>query len=338
MSAFDLRDKARKLIDKKWFERSSLWLVVFSLATFVVETIPSLEARYASILDAIETLIILLFSAEYLIRLAAKHTNEKDDNNPGGKAYAFGFWGIIDLATVLPFWLAITGLDGRPIRAFRLVRVLRLVKLLGRQREAVERIRIGWSLAKEELGFALAGSLFMIFMAAVFIHFFERHAQPEAFGSVPDAIWWAVVTFTTIGYGDVTPITEGGKIFSFALNLLALVMVGVPAGIVASALSMARESVEAQKWEKDEKEHIDNVREDLTEIEREIKSLILDNNLEDAETELARLKWPRKLINPFHDATVTREARHPREHEWDQRRDDLENTLRDLMKKQKQGI
>ena len=338
VSVFNLRDKARKLIDKPWFEIASFWLVVFSLAAFVVETIPSLEAKYASGLDTLETLIILLFTAEYLIRLTAKHENVRDEDNPGGKAYAYGFWGIIDLATVLPFWLAVAGVDGRPLRAFRLVRVLRIVKLLGRSRGAIERIAIGWKLAKEELAFALVGSLFMIFMAAVFIYFFERHAQPEAFGSVPDAIWWAVVTFTTIGYGDVTPITAGGKIFSFVLNLLALVMVGVPAGIVASALSMARESVEAQKWEKQEEKNIEDAQKALKVIADDIDCLINAGKVERATKELARLKWPRKLINPFHDATQTREARHPREHKWDQRRDELEQKLSEHEKNLEQGI
>ena len=319
MAGADFRKLARELIDNRAFEIASLSLVIFSLVAFVLETIPSVETQYAASLNATETLIVILFTAEYLLRLMAapQSAPPEESGGPGGRRYAFSFLGIIDLITIVPFYLSILGLDGRPIRAFRLVRVFRLFKLVGRFGGALNRIKIGWELAKEELIFALSGSLLVIFMASVFIYFFEKGAQPEAFGSVPDAIWWAVVTFTTVGYGDVTPITDGGKMFSFVLLLMALVMVGVPAGIVASALSMARETEAAEKWDNANKDRIKDDNEHLEHVAREIKKLIATADYVTATAKLNQLVWAPDLINPYTNSRENYDAQRAKpEHIW----------------------
>ena len=228
--AVGIRQKVRAVVDGSLFETLTQGLVLFSLITFTFETVPSIESEYGQALNWVEGAIIGLFTLEYVLRFWAAEKR---------LGFAFSFFGIIDLLTILPALLTL-GVDGRPLRAFRLVRVFRIFKLV-RYSDAIERIQIAWQVAKEELTFAIVGSLVVIYVSSVFIYFFERAAQPDAFGSVPEAIWWAVVTFTTVGYGDVTPITLGGKVFSFVLLMTALVMVGIPAGIVASALSTARE-------------------------------------------------------------------------------------------------
>lgn len=225
-----VRQKVRAVVDGSLFEALTQGLVLFSLITFTLETVPSIESQYGQALNWVEGAIIGLFTFEYVLRLWAAEKR---------LGFAFSFFGMIDLLTILPALLTL-GVDGRPLRAFRLVRVFRILKLV-RYSDAIERIQIAWQVAKEELTFAIMGSLIVIYVSSVFIYFFERAAQPDAFGSVPEAIWWAVVTFTTVGYGDITPITLGGKVFSFVLLMTALVMVGIPAGIVASALSTARE-------------------------------------------------------------------------------------------------
>ena len=335
MNGRNLRLKARALIDKKAFELASLSLVVFSLIAFVIETIPSLETQYSSSLDSLETLIVLLFSAEYVIRLMALDSeasrSSAETGGPGGRRYAFSFLGLVDLVTILPFYLSVLGIDGRPVRAFRLVRVFRVFKLMGRFGGALNRIKIGWDLAKEELVFALAGSVLVIFMASVFIYFFERNAQPEAFGSVPDAIWWAVVTFTTVGYGDVTPITDGGKMFSFVLLLMALVMVGVPAGIVASALSMARETEAAEHWRAEFQHEIDEEILRLQKVEAKVQELISQGSYEQAKQKTGQLGWKRALINPHHDSRQTYSTSNQKpEHFWDLKQEELERRIQEL--------
>ena len=225
-----IQQKARVIVDGRLFEVLTQGLVLFSLVTFTLETVPSIEKRHGQTLEWVEAAIIALFACEYLLRLWVAEIRLR---------FVFSFFGIIDLVTILPALLTL-GVDGRPLRAFRLIRVFRILKLV-RYAAAIERVQIAWRVAKEELTFAIMGSLIVIYVSSVFIYFFEHAAQPDSFGSVPDAIWWAVVTFTTVGYGDVTPITVGGKVFSFVLLMTALVMVGIPAGIVASALSNARE-------------------------------------------------------------------------------------------------
>lgn len=317
-----MRERISRLVNSKGFESVSLGLILISLGAFVIETIPSVQAQYESSLSATETIILSLFTVEYILRLCA---------SDGGARYARSGWGIIDLITILPFYFTLGGFDGRPIRTFRLVRLLRLLKLGRKFSGAVLRIRIGWQLAREELVFALTGSLMVIFVASVFIYFFERSAQPDAFGSVPDALWWAVVTFTTVGYGDVTPITDGGKMFSFVLLLMALVMVGVPAGIVASALSMARETEAAEHWRTELQHEIDEEILRLQKVEAKVQELISQGSYKRAKQKVSQLVWKRALINPHHDSRQTYSTSNQKpEHFWDLKQEELARRAQEL--------
>ena len=316
------RETVSQAVNSKGFESVSLVLILISLVTFVVETIPAVEAEYEVALSATETIILGLFTAEYILRLYA---------SDGGIRYAKSAWGIIDLITILPFYLALGGLDGRPFRTFRLVRLFRLLKLGRKFSGAILRIRVGWQLAKEELIFALTGSLMVIFVSSVFIYFFERTAQPEAFGSVPDALWWAVVTFTTVGYGDATPITDGGKMFSFVVLLTALIMVGVPAGIVASALSMARETEAAENWEMEFQQEIAEEHQRLKNLDEQIVQLLAQGSHERAKQKLAYLVWKRALINPHQDSRQIYSTENLKpEHLWDLRQEEFERRIQEL--------
>ena len=126
------------------------------------------------------------------------------------------------------------------VRALRLLRLFRILKL-ARYSQSISRLGLALKLAREELILFLAISIIVIYLAAVGIYYFERDIQPEAFASIPHAMWWAVVTLTTVGYGDLYPVTAGGKVFTFLILLVGLGLVAVPAEIIASALSRARE-------------------------------------------------------------------------------------------------
>jgi voltage-gated potassium channel len=154
------------------------------------------------------------------------------------KRFAFSFFGIIDLLAILPFYLT-TGFDLRALRSFRLLRLVRILKLV-RYSKAVQRFAIAFATAKEELILFMCSTLIIVYLAAVGIYYFENPVQPEAFSSIFHSLWWAVATLTTVGYGDVYPITAGGKIFTFLVLIAGLGIVSIPAGIVASALSDAR--------------------------------------------------------------------------------------------------
>ncbi len=204
-------------------------LIVLSLVGFSVETLPGLSPEANRVLHLLEVWTVGIFTVEYVLRALLAPT-------PG--SYLLSFWGLIDLLAILPFYLQ-TGLDLRSIRILRLLRLFRMLKL-ARYHQALRRFARAFRLIQEELVLFLTASAMLIYLAAVGIYHFEHEAQPQAFASVFHALWWAMVTLTTVGYGDVYPITPGGKIFTALLLLIGLGVVAVPAGLVASALSEAR--------------------------------------------------------------------------------------------------
>jgi voltage-gated potassium channel len=204
-------------------------LIVLSLIGFAVETLPDLPRWLPPILAASEVLIVLLFTVEYLLRVAVADRRT---------SFIFSFFGIIDLLAILPFYLT-TGLDLRSLRALRLIRLFRILKV-ARYSAALWRLRLAFRAAREELVLFLTASLIVMYIAAVGIYYFENPVQPEAFASVFHAMWWALTTLTTVGYGDVYPITAGGRTFTGLVLLVGLGVVAVPAGIMASALAEAR--------------------------------------------------------------------------------------------------
>lgn len=214
----------------KVFDLTIQILIVVSAVSFAIETLPGLSSTTIRLLAISEAVIIGVFTAEYLLRL---YFSQKKPS------FVFSFYGLIDLAAVLPFYLAL-GLDLRSLRIFRLARLAILLKIF-RFSKAARRFQLAFKLVKEEILVFGLFSLALIYLSAVGIYHFEHEAQPEVFVSVFDGIWWATVTLTTVGYGDVVPITTGGKVFTFFVFIVGLSMIAVPSGLVASALSKVRE-------------------------------------------------------------------------------------------------
>jgi voltage-gated potassium channel len=213
----------------KLFTFSIQFLIIVSLVTFSIDTLPDLSPSTKEFLRLIEVITVVIFSLEYVLRLVAAENVFK---------FAFSFFGLIDLAAILPFYIA-TGLDLRAIRVFRLLRVLRILKLL-KYNQAISRLHRALVIAKEELIlFGIVAGI-LLYLSAVGIYYFENGAQPEQFKSVFHSLWWAVTTLTTVGYGDMYPITAGGRLFTFFVLMIGLGIVAVPTGLIASALSQVR--------------------------------------------------------------------------------------------------
>ena len=204
--------------------------ILISIASITIESMPNLSPLVYRVLDWIEIISVAIFTFELMLRVCF---------SPKGFRYLFTFFGIIDVLAILPFYLSL-GLDLRGLRAFRLLRIFRIFKL-ARYRNAMRRYAIAFRRAREELILFGATALIVIFLSAVGIHYFESQVQPEKFGSIPQCIWWAVSTLTTVGYGDVYPITTGGKTFTFLILAIGLAIVAVPSGIIASALTEVRD-------------------------------------------------------------------------------------------------
>lgn len=215
-----------------WFIQT---LIIISIVSFSIETLPDLSEGTRQVLRITEIVCVLIFTVEYLARLIVATEKRK---------FIFSFYGIIDFIAIAPFYLSV-GLDLRSLRALRLFRILRILKF-ARYNKAITRLGKAFRIAREELVLFLAAAVIIVYLAAVGIYYFENAVQPEAFSSIFHSLWWAVATLTTVGYGDVVPVTAGGRTFTFLVLLVGLGVISMPAAIVASALSKVREQEASQ--------------------------------------------------------------------------------------------
>lgn len=209
------------------FDLLVIFLIVVSIILVSIETLPGLSPQVQQALRVSEAVITLLFTVEYVLRVVTA---------PRKTDYVLSFYGVIDLLAILPFYLSLGAVDLRILRIFRLFRVLRILKLFGYSR-AMARFGKALVRAQYEISLFLFCTLIMIYLAAGGIYYFEHEVQPESFGSIFHCLWWAAETLTQVGYGDVYPVTTGGKLFTFAVMLCGVGIVAAPAGIIASTLS-----------------------------------------------------------------------------------------------------
>ena len=231
-----MKEKVRIIIEDNTSPKGKVFdyfiqiLILLSLIAFTIETLPNNSIYTIDVLNAFELICVIIFTIEYLLRIFVSKKPFR---------YIFSFYGVIDLLAILPFYLR-GAYDLRALRAFRIFRIFRALKLI-RYNKALNRFHIAAKIVKEEMILFFIVTAIFIFLASAGIYFFENKAQPELFSSVIHSGWWAIATLTTVGYGDVYPITMGGKIFTFFILLIGVGVVTVPAGLVASALSKARE-------------------------------------------------------------------------------------------------
>lgn len=215
------------------FDRIIYALIILSLIAVAIETLPEAEPYHLWLLWS-ERIIVTVFTIEYALRFAANRFR-----------YVFSFLGIIDLLAILPFYISFGMVDLRSVRMFRLLRLLRLAKL-HRYGSAWQRLRTAFVDIKDELTVYCGLTVALLYLASVGIYYCEHEAQPEVFRSVFHAMWWAVCTLTTVGYGDVYPVTVAGRLFTFVILVLGLSVVAVPSGLIASALVKQRKNDEKE--------------------------------------------------------------------------------------------
>lgn len=216
-------------LDKPKYTWAVTTLILYSVLCFSLETLPNLNPPIKTFLYYSEIVIVLLFTIEYIARVFCSKKRLH---------FIFSFYGMIDLLAILPFYLTFF-IDLRSLRLARLFRLIRILKLT-RYSSALQRFVKALYMAREELIIFSIASLIVLYLSAVGIYHFEHTAQPDVFRSIFDALWWAMATLTTVGYGDVYPITNGGRFFTFIVLVIGLGFVAVPTGIVASALSSLR--------------------------------------------------------------------------------------------------
>ncbi len=215
------------------FELASIALILSSIVALAFGTLPDLEPETHAFLGTFQSAITVIFTIEYGLRVAFASNRAK---------FIFSFYGIVDVVAVLPFYLAL-GSDFQALRAIRIVRIFSLT----RYESAITRVRKALVLARDEAVLFLVVTLILLFLSAVGIYHFEHEAQPDQFRSVFDGLWWAVATLTTVGYGDIYPITPAGRFFTAIVVICGLGVIAVPAGLIAAALTTVRQEEQDKK-------------------------------------------------------------------------------------------
>ncbi|MEZ6187408.1 MAG: ion transporter [Planctomycetota bacterium] len=223
---------------------SILALIVLNVAATMLETVEWIHAQHAMAFEVFEVLSVCVFTAEYLLRLwSCTSTPDYRDPVVGRLRWMLTPMAIVDAVAVLPFFMRIFSVDMRFLRALRLLRFFRLLKI-GRYARSMRILRRVVTSKKEELmitGFLLCVTLIL---AGSVVYYVEHDAQPDKFASIPESMWWAVATLSTVGYGDTYPITTLGKVFAGIIAIAGIGLFGLPAGIVASGFL---EEVEREK-------------------------------------------------------------------------------------------
>jgi voltage-gated potassium channel len=221
----------------RWTHIVLVAVIIASVIAAVFETVPALADRYKAFFSAIEAVSVMVFLSEYVLRLWSCVEYPPLRHMKPWKArltYARTAGAIVDLLTILPFLVALTGAaDMRALAIFRLVRFLKLARYSPGIRSLAEAVYT----ERRALVACLVILGALVIATASVMHLVESSAQPDRFGTIPDAMWWAIVTLTTVGYGDVVPITPQGKVVAALTALLGLVMLALPVGIVATAFS-----------------------------------------------------------------------------------------------------
>lgn len=202
-------------------------LIFLNLIALIVESVPEVYRSYGNWFMAFEVFSVAVFTIEYVLRLLAARNRWKFVKSP---------MAIIDLLAILPSFVPYLPFDLRFLRTFRLFRLFRILKL-ARYSHALQVLGSVFYKRRHELAISVFIGLFLLTVSSSLVYFFENSAQPDKFRSIPESMWWAAATLTTVGYGDIYPVTVFGKIFGACTAFLGIGMFALPAGILASAIS-----------------------------------------------------------------------------------------------------
>ena len=226
-------DTASLIFD--WFIMSLISLNVLAVA---MATVQSLSSQYSNFFRVFEIVSIIIFTIEYILRMWSCTVNEKYKHPIFGRIkYLITPFAIVDLLAILPFYLQrLIPVDLRFLRALRLIRLFRVLKM-ARYNNALATLKNVILKKREELIVTVFTVFIFLILLSSAVYLVENPVQPEAFPDIPTAMWWGVVTMTTVGYGDIYPVTVWGRIFASIVSVLGVGLFALPAGFLASGFS-----------------------------------------------------------------------------------------------------
>ena len=237
-------------LKSNWFHYSVLFFIVISIASIIISSF-KWSLPYRSYLFGIIYLAEIIFTIEYVLRIIAAPANHPERKPWVARLrYIFSFYGFVDFVAMLPFLLVymywnteVAHLIVLPyvFIVFKLIRYSKSFRMIG---EVLKEV-------KGELLTAYTACGILICFSAILMYYIERSAQPEAFGNIGDGLWWSIVAFTTVGYGDLYPITPLGRILSSVISLVGIAMIALPTGIMSSAFMDVMQKMRKEKRNQD---------------------------------------------------------------------------------------
>jgi voltage-gated potassium channel len=241
-----LRKQIHNILEITWRRRRgiSFWVNIFltvvislNAVAIILDTVPTIYRKYHRLFFDFEVFSVFIFTVEYFLRLWSCVEDPKYQGAIKGRLkFIFSAWGLIDLLSFLPFYLSIFITDLGFVRILRLLRMLRLFRV-SRYFHALKVIQNVVKEKQEELILSFVFIIFLLIISSSTVYYVEHPAQPNKFTSIPEAMWWGVNAMTTVGYGDLHPITPLGKFLGGLIAILGVAIFALPTGILASGFA-----------------------------------------------------------------------------------------------------
>jgi voltage-gated potassium channel len=251
MRVQDIRLRTMQILDKGdvddkpslWCDRLITLVILLSVTEIILESVDSIGSVYGAQLAMFETFSVAFFSLEFLLRLWSNGARHSDSDWKGRKDYIFSFHGLVDIISILPFYLQAI-FPGADLRVLRLLRLTRLLKL-SHYSTAIEDLASAIYAERRSFGAVVYLLSIAIVASSTLMYYAEAAVQPEKLASIPHAIYWSVITLTTVGYGDISPITPVGKAIAIVTAFLGIATLAIFSGIVATSFAnqLARKKV-----------------------------------------------------------------------------------------------
>jgi voltage-gated potassium channel len=218
-----------------WCDRLITLVILLSVTAIILESVDSIGSVYGAQFAMFEALSVAFFTLEFMLRLWSNGSRHSQSDWKGRKDYIFSFHGLVDIISILPFYLQAI-FPGADLRVLRILRLTRLLKL-SHYSTAIEDLASAIYAERRSFGAVVYLLAIAIVASSTLMYYAEAAVQPEKLASIPHAIYWSVITLTTVGYGDISPITPVGKAIAIVTAFLGIATLAIFSGIVATSFA-----------------------------------------------------------------------------------------------------